>query len=59
MRELNCPILKLFVLWCESVSASALASNPIHTKHIEINILFVRDKVIAKELFVCCVPSYK
>lgn len=36
-------------LWCDNLSALALASNPVfhsRTKHIEIEIHFVNEKVI-------------
>uniref|UniRef100_A0A803P2C3 Reverse transcriptase Ty1/copia-type domain-containing protein n=1 Tax=Cannabis sativa TaxID=3483 RepID=A0A803P2C3_CANSA len=37
------------VIWCNNTSASALASNPVYharTKHIELDIHFVRDRVL-------------
>ena len=42
------------------MSAGALATNPVYharTKHIEIDIHFVRDKVLQRELEVRYVPS--
>ena len=44
----------------DNQSAMALASNPIlhaRTKHIEIDIHFVRDKVLAKEIELRHVPT--
>lgn len=41
------------ILWCDNNGAAASAPNPVQhgkTKHIEIDIHFVRDKVIVKEL---------
>ena len=41
------------MLWCDNVSALALASNPIfhaRTKHIEVDYHFIREKVLSKEL---------
>ena len=41
------------MLWCDNVSALALASNPIfhaRTKHIEVDYHYIREKVLAKEL---------
>jgi hypothetical protein len=37
------------ILWCDNVSALALASNPIYharTKHIEVDYHFIREKVL-------------
>uniref|UniRef100_A0A803PJG2 Reverse transcriptase Ty1/copia-type domain-containing protein n=1 Tax=Cannabis sativa TaxID=3483 RepID=A0A803PJG2_CANSA len=51
----NCPIL-----WCDNFGAGSLASNHVfhaRTKHIEVNIHFVRDKVLAQELDVRYVDS--
>ena len=48
------------ITWVDNLSAIALASNPVlhaRTKHIEIDLHFVRDKVIRKELDVRHVPS--
>lgn len=47
-------------MWCDNQSAKAIAENPIlhsRTKHVEIDIHFVRDKVLNKELIVGYVPS--
>ena len=41
------------MLWCDNVSALALASNPIfhaRTKHIEVDYHYIREKVLSKEL---------
>lgn len=47
-------------LYCDNLSAISLAHNPVlyaRTKHIELDIHFVREKVIAKALSVHHVPS--
>ena len=47
-------------MWCDSISAAALASNPVfhaQTKQIEIDVHFVRDQVLAKKLGVQYVLS--
>lgn len=48
------------VIWVDNLSAIALASNPVlhaWTKHIELDIHFVRDKVLAKEIELRHVPT--
>jgi histone deacetylase 1/2 len=47
-------------LLCDNLSAVSLAHNPIlhaRTKHIELDIHFVREKVLAKQLNVLHVPA--
>jgi hypothetical protein len=48
-KELGVALPHAPVLWCDNVSALALASNPVyhaHTKHIEVDYHFVREKVV-------------
>ena len=43
------------VLWCDNISALALASNPVYharTKHIEIDYHFVREKVLNRDILI-------
>lgn len=57
--EIKFPVLRTLVLWCDNMSVGALATNPVFhakTKHIEIDIHFVMDKVLAKEVSVGYVP---
>jgi hypothetical protein len=52
--------LKIFlstppVLWCDNVSALALASNPVfhaRTKHIEVDYHFVHEKVLNRDIII-------
>ncbi|XP_042041318.1 uncharacterized mitochondrial protein AtMg00810-like [Salvia splendens] len=48
------------VIWVDNLSAIALASNPVlhaRTKHIELDMHFVRDKVLNNELELRHVPT--
>ena len=43
------------ILWCDNVFAFAFASNPIfhaHSKHIEVDYHFAREKLLNKDLMV-------
>jgi hypothetical protein len=45
---------------CDNVSAYYLSTNPVqhqHTKHIEINLHFIHDKVVAGAVCVLHVPT--
>ncbi|XP_012829361.1 PREDICTED: uncharacterized protein LOC105950540 [Erythranthe guttata] len=60
LSELLCPLSKAIIVYCDNVSAVYLSSNPIqhsHTKHVEIDIHFVRDKVGLGHVRVLHVPS--
>ena len=48
LLELHCPIQKATLVYCDNVSAIYLSRNPVQhqrTKHIEMDIHFVREKV--------------
>ncbi|CAA7029694.1 unnamed protein product [Microthlaspi erraticum] len=60
LLELHCPITKASVIYCDNISAVYLSSNPVkhqRTKHIEIDIHFVREKVKIGQVKVFHVPS--
>lgn len=47
-------------LYCDNLSAVMLSHNPVlhnRTKHIELDVHFVREKVISKDLIVQHVPA--
>ncbi|KAM6576564.1 hypothetical protein CsatB_028401 [Cannabis sativa] len=59
LKEIKFPLSAVPITWCDNLSASALASNPVYharTKHIELDIHYVRDKVLNKTLEVRYVP---
>ena len=60
LGELHCGIKKATVVFCDNVSAVYMSSNPVHhkrTKHIELDIHFVRERVQLGELRVLHVPT--
>ena len=60
LLELHCPIRKATVVYYDNVSAIYLSRNPVQhqrTKHIEMNIHFVREKFARREVRVLHVPS--
>nr|CAE05417.1 OSJNBa0035I04.5 [Oryza sativa Japonica Group]CAE05956.3 OSJNBb0088C09.15 [Oryza sativa Japonica Group] len=60
LQELHAPISTTTVVFCDNVSAAYMTANPVHhrcTKHIEIDIHFVREKVALGQVRVLHVPS--
>ncbi|GJR87410.1 ribonuclease H-like domain-containing protein [Tanacetum coccineum] len=60
-RELHSPLSTATLVYCVNVSAVYMSSNPVQhqrTKHIEIDIHFVRDMVTAGHVCVLHVPSH-
>ncbi|GJX63007.1 ribonuclease H-like domain-containing protein [Tanacetum coccineum] len=58
--ELHTPLSSATLVYCDNVSAVYLSCNPVQhqrTKHIEIDINFVRDLVVAGQVRVLHVPS--
>ncbi|GJW58535.1 ribonuclease H-like domain-containing protein [Tanacetum coccineum] len=59
LRELHTPLSTATLVYCDNVSAVYMSANPVQhqrTKHIEIDIHFVRDKVAAGHVRVLHVP---
>ncbi|GKD06661.1 ribonuclease H-like domain-containing protein, partial [Tanacetum coccineum] len=51
LRELHTPLSSATLVYCDNVSVVYLSSNPVQhqrTKHIEIDVHFVRDLVAAR-----------
>ncbi|GJZ08316.1 ribonuclease H-like domain-containing protein [Tanacetum coccineum] len=60
LRELHTPLSSATIVYCDNVSAVYLSSNPVQhqcTKHIDIDIHFVRDLVATGQVRVLHVPS--
>ena len=60
LQELHISIPRATVVYCDNVSAVYMTANPVHhrrTKHIEIDIHFVREKVALGQFRVLHVPS--
>nr|GEW34197.1 ribonuclease H-like domain-containing protein [Tanacetum cinerariifolium] len=60
LRELHSPLVTATLVYCDNVSAVYVSANPVQhqrTKHIEIDIHFVRDMVTAGHVRVLHVPS--
>jgi hypothetical protein len=60
LQELHAPISTATIVFCDNVSAVYMTANPVHhrrTKHIEIDIHFVREKVALGQVWVLHVPS--
>nr|GEU42111.1 hypothetical protein [Tanacetum cinerariifolium] len=60
LRELHNPVFTATLVYCDNVSAVYMSANPVkhqRTKHIEIDIHFVRDMVTRGHVRVLHVPS--
>ncbi|GJZ09189.1 ribonuclease H-like domain-containing protein, partial [Tanacetum coccineum] len=59
LLELHSPLVTATLFYCDNVSAIYLTANPVQhqrTKHIEIDIYFVRDMVSAGQVQFCMFP---
>ncbi|AQL07649.1 DHHC zinc finger domain containing protein [Zea mays] len=60
LLELHSPLTHSCLFYCDNVSAIYMSSNPVQherTKHIEIDLHFVRDKVAIGDVRVLHVPT--
>ena len=49
------------LLWCDNVSALAIATNPVfhaRTKHIEVDYHFVREKVLRRDVMLKFISTH-
>jgi hypothetical protein len=60
LSELHQPVKTATVVYCDNISATYMSANPVQhqrTKHIEIDLHFVRDRVALGEAHVLHVPT--
>ena len=60
LSELQVKLTKVPLIWCDNISIISMSTNAVlhaRTKHIEIDLYFVRDKLIQKQLEVKHVSS--
>jgi len=60
LAELHSPLAKSTLVYCDNVSAVYLFTNPVQhqrTKHVEIDLNFVRDFVAIGAIWVLHVPT--
>jgi histone deacetylase 1/2 len=60
LHELHVHINKATVIYCDNISVVYLSENPVHhrrTKHVEIDIHFVREKVALGQFRVLQIPT--
>ncbi|KAE8730191.1 hypothetical protein F3Y22_tig00003041pilonHSYRG01077 [Hibiscus syriacus] len=58
--ELGIKHRNMLVVWCDNTSTMALSTNPVYhsqSKHIDMDVHFVREKVAANQLQVNYVPA--
>jgi hypothetical protein len=60
LGELRCPLRRATIVYCDNISAVYLSSNPVQhqrTKHVEIDLHFVRERVALGEVRVLHIPT--
>jgi len=60
LHELHIPLRRATIVYCDNVSAVYMSSNPVQhqrTKHIEIDLHFVREKVAMGAVRILHVPT--
>ena len=60
LLELHVPLTKATLIFCDNISSVYMSSNPVkhqRTKHIELDLHFVREKVALGQVKVLHVPS--
>jgi hypothetical protein len=60
LYELHNPLQRTTLVYCDNVSAVYLSTNPVQhqrTKHMEIDLHFVRKRVASGDVWVLSVPT--
>jgi len=60
LQELHAPLGRATLVYCDNISATYMSSNPVQhqrTKHIEIDLHFVREQVAIDDQQVLHVPT--
>ena len=60
LQELHAPLHRATLVYCDNISAVYMSSNPVQhqrTKHIEIDLHFVRERVAVGDVRVLHVPT--
>ena len=60
LQELHAPLPRSTLVYCDNVSAVYLSTNPVqhqHTKHVEIDLHFVRERVAIGDVRILHVPT--
>ena len=60
MAELHSPLAKNTLVYCDNVNAVYLSTNPVQhqrTKHVKIDLHFVRDRVAVGNVRVLHIPT--
>jgi hypothetical protein len=60
LHELMAPPSRCTLIYCDNISVLYLSTNPVQhqrTKHVEINLHFVREKVAIGQVRVLHVPT--
>ena len=53
LSDLQITLTSMLMFWCDNLSATYLYTNPIfhtHTKHVEVDYHFIRDRVAKKDI---------
>ena len=62
LKELQVPSSSRPLIWCDNIRVACITAKLVahaRTKQMEVDVHFVRDKVLQKELDIRYVPSYK